>query len=227
LSLASRLFSFIMLAIILSCAGPAAAQGWNADGGEAVKRELQRDPATEGIYSTCPADVFGRVRRRAAKGGLTESACAADPMRCWESCSGNRNGEACFRLARVFQDHAPKGDPRSQILFTMACARGMAAGCTNRGAGVRNAAYLNDLLREQPKARQEACTARSFDVACRNGDSWGCFMHGQAAQNGEGIPRDVARARASYRRACALTEGRDVAGCAAANEALPALDRRR
>jgi TPR repeat protein len=178
-------------------------------------------------YSVCPANVFGRVRGAAPVEDLTEAVCTAEPSRCWTSCTEGRNGTACFRLARVFQERGPQGDPRSQILFAMACARGMAAGCTNRAAGVRNGKYDEDPLRKLSEAKREACTARSFAVACRQEDSWGCFMHGQAAANGEGIPRDVALARKSYAKACTATGGRDVAGCASAKEALEGLNRRR
>jgi hypothetical protein len=207
--------------------GAGMAQGVNTQGIEAVTLEMRRDPAVMRNYSACPANVFGRVRGGAPVEGLTEAVCTAEPMRCWTLCNEGRNGTACFRLARVFQERGPENDPRSQILFTMACARGMAAGCTNRGAGVRNGEYDEDPFRKLSKARREACTFRSFDIACRQEDSWGCFMHGQAAASGEGVKRDIGRARDSFARACAATGGRGVAGCASANEALEDLKRRR
>jgi hypothetical protein len=207
--------------------GAGMTQSLSTQGIEAVTLEMRRDPSVMRNYSVCPANVFGRVRGGAPVEGLTEAVCTSEPSRCWTLCTEGRNGTACFRLARVFQEHGPKNDPRSQILFAMACARGMASGCTNRAAGVRNAEYDDDPLRKLGKAKREACTARSFYIACERKDSWGCFMYGQAAQNGEGIPRDVALARRSYAKACAATGGRDFAGCTRANEALQDLKRSR
>jgi hypothetical protein len=226
-ALRAILWAVSVFAAASSTTGAAVAQGVNTQGIEAVTLEMRRDPAVMRNYSVCPANVFGRVRGGGPVEGLTESVCSAEPTRCWTLCTEGRNGTACFRLARVFQEHAPENDPRTQVLFTMACARGMAAGCTNRGAGVRNAEYENDPLRAWSKSRREACTARSFAVACDQNDSWGCFMSGQATANGEGVRRDLARARMIYERACAATGGRDVAGCASANEALEDLKRRR
>jgi hypothetical protein len=221
-----RILRFLLIAVVgvAACGATALAQTWNSRGGEAVTTVMRRDPAVMRNYGACPADVFRQAR---ASGVQTLATCAAEPMGCWTLCSKSRDGNACFRLALAFQQFAPEGDPRSQILFTMACARGMAAGCTNRGAGIRNSDYDGDPLKKLSKAKREACTARSFAIACRQEDSWGCFMLGQATANGEGVQRDLASARADYARACAATGGQDVAGCAAANEALKDLDRRR
>jgi hypothetical protein len=207
---------------------PAFAQGVNRAELRDVMGVMDADPAIRSFYALCLGDQFNR--RRGARTSDTpavatnESACAANPENCWKLCRERRSGSACFGLARVFQDHGEKKVPHSQILFTMACAGGYGAGCTNRAAGVRNGDYRDDPIRAQPKQRREACLLRSFQKACTSGDAWGCAMLGQAYRLGEGAPANAARARANYNRSCSIAPG--VSACEHAQDGIKAMGRR-
>jgi hypothetical protein len=221
------LFAMWILLWLASGLHPASAQGVNRAELRDVVGLIDADPAIRRFYALCPGDQFNR--RKGARTGdipaasVTETACAANPENCWILCRERRSGKACFGLARVFQDHAEK-EPYSQILFTMACAGGYGAGCTNRAAGVRNSDYRDDPIRAQPKQRREICQLRSFQKACTSGDAWGCAMLGEAYRLGEGAPGNAAKARASYNRSCALAP--DFSACEHAQDGIKAMGRR-
>jgi TPR repeat protein len=226
----SRLGSLSRMAVIVATlffnlASAAFAQGLNAPAAEKVIAAMRADPAVLRLYGACPGDRFRRAGGGNPGAAQSMSACAANPSDCWRLCAQVGSGDACFFLARAFQDLRPNNERYSQILFTMACARGTASGCTNRAAGVRNGEYTADPLRNAATPRREACLARSFETACRNNDPWGCAMTGQAFENGEGASRDLARARVSYEKACALSQDQGFAACVRAREGLKSLDR--
>jgi hypothetical protein len=216
--------AFLLLALP---GAPVSAQSVNRAELQDVVGLIDADPAIRRFYALCPGDQFNR-RRGAGTGDIpaaatSESACAANPENCWTLCRERHSGSACFGLARVFQDHV-ENEPYSQILFTMACAGGYGAGCTNRAAGVRNGDYRDDPISAQTKQAREACLRRSFQKACTSGDAWGCAMLGQAYRLGEGAPTNTTRARASYNRACSIAP--DFSACEHAQDGIKAMGRR-
>jgi hypothetical protein len=95
-----------------------------------------------------------------------------------------------------------------QALFMRACRLGHASACTNAAAG------RNGL---------DACSVRTYDRTCgQAGDPWGCTMLGLALAKGEGVTRDLARARTVLRKACAAAE--DDPACQAAMSILGQIE---
>lgn len=224
-----RIVLLVILSAIWLAPGlhPASAQSVNRSEAHDVMGLIDGDPAVSRFYALCPGDQFNR--RRGARtsdvsvASTEQSACAANPENCWKLCWERQSGRACFALARVFQDHGEDKAPHSQILFTLACAGGYGAGCTNRAAGVRNGDYRDDPISAQPKQRREACLLRSFQRACTDGDAWGCAMLGDAYRLGEGASANKGRARANYTRTCAIAP--NFSACEDAKDGIKALRR--
>ncbi len=115
------------------------------------------------------------------------------------------NGQACFSLARVLQEHgAPAFDRHYEPLFALACAIGKPGGCTNRGGGIRNGGYAADPSKSWSEAEKATCLRRTFKIACENEDAWGCAMYGQSLFTGEGGAQDDAAAAAAFEKSCAI-----------------------
>lgn len=195
----------------------------DADGARRVSAAMERDATLQASAGVCPADLF---RKEASLGGLllgeepvTRDHCAAHPEECFQACAEKRSGEHCFRLALAFQENEKVISPRfAQLMFSMACARGKAAGCTNRAAHLRNAADEGDPLDSLSDRAKDRCQFRSFKIACEKADNWGCAMLGQAYRNGEGVTKSVALARRYYRESCRLDPEFDA--CAFSRRAL-------
>ena len=161
------------------------------------------------LLGRCPADIFGRrPPRPQALGraeGFSAERCRADAKSCLDACTKDHDGEACFGLARAFQDRADEREARyAQILFAMTCATGKGAGCTNRAAGIRNGGQQGDPFHGRLAAAAERCQYRSFKIACDRRDAWGCTMLGQSHRYGEGTPTNLDQARHHYELSCEI-----------------------
>jgi hypothetical protein len=199
------------LAFALSAAAQpgGGARALNLGAARAVIRKMDADARLRGVLESCPADTFRReaTRGRLARGEpVSLRLCLADPDGCHDACVGGRSGEHCFNLARAFQESEEVIAPRyAQMLFSIACAAGSGAGCTNRAASIRNSLREGDPFQGVPEAARDACQFRSFRIACREDDAWGCAMLGQSYQLGEGVARSTGLARGAFRKSCRLS----------------------
>jgi TPR repeat protein len=181
--------------------------GFDPAAAKAVAAAIDKDPRLAGMLRQCPADLFRREMRRVSirSERVSDRSCDARLGQCFEACARDGDGNACFRLAQSLQAHEEEVAPRAwEALFAAACAAGKGAGCTNRAAGMRNGGHEDDPFRDAPETEKETCEFRSFSIACRQGDAWGCAMLGQAYQHGEGTKRSVAKARGAYGKSCAI-----------------------
>jgi TPR repeat protein len=211
-----------VLAATVGSAAAEARDGFDAAEARAISAAINKDRRLSHMLRQCPADVFGK--RRAAAGhprAGSEAACDASLGECFRACVRGADGEACFRLAQTFQSHDEVVRPTyAQTLFTLACASGEGAGCTNRGAGIRNGDHAGDPFERKPERVQESCQYRSFKIACEQDDAWGCAMLGQSYEYGEGTRGNAALARTAYAKSCRLAP--DFEAC---EFAKPRLDR--
>lgn len=191
---------------------------------------IDGDAAAQSAYRSCPADIFGKGRpfwRRwwddlVGDTDLSLELCGEDPARCLWLCLSMKGADACFTTARVLQDNAePKDQGDAQALFAQACALGYPAGCTNRGAGVKNGGRKTDPFPDPDEPKTALCLFRSFKTACDQDDAWACTMHGMSYQYGEGVSVDEDRAKAAYAKACAIDP--DFVACEMAQDELKAM----
>lgn len=189
----------------------------------AIFDKLRNDASLQSLWASCPADIY---RKEAAfwSGAIDNpdvevEQCEADPQACYAECFQARNENACFGLARAFQGNMQtRFSAYWEALFARACATGHDGACTNRGAGIRNGFYEDDPFTKKPEEVRNACLFRTFELTCREGDAWGCAMHGQSYQYGEGVMQDRAKAEAAYRKSCEIDP--DFASCAYAKGQL-------
>jgi len=154
----------------------------------------------------CPADEAGpRVELV-----MSPSPCDDGAAACEAACAAD-DGVACLLLAI----DSPQDSPRTVSLYRRACQRGVLAGCTNVAAFM-----LSDDGADAPATL--ACAARTFQLTCAGDDAWGCVMSADASLRGRGTPRDLAAARASVARVCALAQ--DHAVCPAAQRLAAEID---
>ncbi|MEF3367041.1 sel1 repeat family protein [Methylocystis sp. 9N] len=212
-------------AALLLSAGSALAEekreSFNAANARTATAAMDRDEALLAASRLCPADAFGKSVARRARPPSGESAgsadCATHPEKCYRACVAG-GPEHCFRLALAFQENEDVVAPRyAQRMFSMACALGEAAGCTNRAAHMRNGADEGDPLKALSQPEKDRCQFRSFKIACAKNDNWGCAMLGQAYSEGEGVRKNVKRARRYYLKSCRLDA--DFDACAFARRA--------
>lgn len=172
--------------------------------------KLEHDPAIKELWQSCPADLY-RSRSAFWSGFLDNprvktAQCQADPLWCHTACFQYGNDNACFSLALALQlDEKADASHYSEPLFTRACATGSAGGCTNRGGGIRNGNFDNDPFAAKPESERNACLFRTFEIACQSGDAWGCAMHGQSYQYGEGVAENPDKAAEFFRKSCAIS----------------------
>ncbi len=192
----------------------------------------------DALFVACPADIW---RSRQAAPSLlaptrkvwTERSCQRDFDTCVTACVDRGSATACRYVARAVEMHGlPDGDMDRRRANALACALGNPAGCTNRGAEIRNAWIEGESLsrREDQRVARDLCLFRTFDIACAADDAWGCAMSGQSYRLGEGVAVDPDKAAAKYRRACALHEGpeeerSEYAPCRFARSGLASLGR--
>lgn len=165
------------------------------------------------LTQSCPDDIWkSRMGWRGLLlgGGASYGwgACQLDADMCLTKCGGDDNGSACFFVGRLIETGEGEAlDMASRKAFSLACALGYPAGCTNRAAGLRNAPIKPDALSQDRSDALWSCLQRSFSTACKNGNAWGCSMEGQAHRLGEGTKVDPGAARASLTKACRLSAG--------------------
>ncbi|MCO6392291.1 hypothetical protein GTW25_14760 [Aliihoeflea aestuarii] len=204
----------VLCAALAFAAGSALAQtdeaGTLEERLEQVYETMDADATFVGQYAQCPADIHATQRSLwrfiVPDESLSDAVCEEATMSCYERCTQSAAGGACFSLARVIQRRGGEdGSPYHQQLFARSCANGFAAGCTNRGAGIRNGDHRGDPFADLERGTVEACLYRSFKVACEGDDPWGCTMHGRSYQSGEGVAQDGEQAARHFRRACNLS----------------------
>ena len=192
----------------------------------------------DALFAACPADIW-RTRQEApsllapTRKVWTERSCQRDFKDCVTACVDRGGGTACRHVARAIEMHGlPDGNLDRRRANALACALGNPAGCTNRGAEIRNSWIEGETLsrREDQRVARDLCLFRTFDVACAADDAWGCAMSGQTYRLGEGVAVDPDMAAAKYRRACALHQGpeeerSEYAPCRFARSGLASLGR--
>ncbi|MDO9418779.1 sel1 repeat family protein [Pararhizobium sp.] len=177
----------------------------------AISAAIDADSEIKANHALCPADAFKGSRpywrMLLSSTARTEKTCAADLALCLDDCRVKRNENACFAMARIFQEREETGTaPKyAQMMFAQACATGSPGGCTNRAASIRNARPVGDPFDGVETEVQNTCLFRSFDTACSNEDAWGCAMLGQSHQTGQGIAQNSAKARTAYEKACVIS----------------------
>jgi hypothetical protein len=201
------------IAFALSMFGPALGQTGtvsqlSAEAAKAVTSRMDENPQLRDVFAACPADKFRRAvadpALRLTVATTSTERCTADPAGCYHQCISG-SGSACFHLARSFQEHEGAVPPRyTQMLFSMSCGFGYGAGCTNRASSIRNYLREGDPFRGAGESVKGACQFRSFRIACRQDDAWGCAMLGQSYQYGEGVTRSARLARSAFRKSCRL-----------------------
>ncbi len=193
---------------------------------EALQRDLDGRADLWMRRQACPADLFQQDQTLFSRWDLTRDytvgECEADPAACLKGCFDDGNEDACFQLAYIHQQNAPKALGRySQALFAQACAAGSDGGCTNRAAGI-----LRGTTDDEPflaKADQApSCVFRSFEVTCEAGDAWGCTMLGWQYTSGEAVAVDTAKAKAAFEKSCAISP--DFVACDYARTELERLN---
>lgn len=172
-------------------------ESFNAENARIATAAMDRDEALLAASRLCPADAFLKGASRSSPPrdeDVSHAFCGAHPGECYRACDAG-SGEHCFRLALAFQENEDVVAPRyAQRMFSMACAQGKAAGCTNRAAHMRNGADEEDPLEALSQQKKDRCQFRSFKIACAKNDNWGCAMLGQAYSEGAGIRKNVKRA---------------------------------
>ncbi|WP_022704582.1 SEL1-like repeat protein [Pseudorhodobacter ferrugineus] len=187
--------------------------------------------ATDGIdalYAACPADYYASRKswwRDLTRGNTSVSFefCKKNFDRCTNLCLSTSDAKACVNIARILENRKEDGARvASRKAHALSCAFGRAGGCTNRGGGLRNRDVADDPM-QSASVDLNACLFRSFDLACSEGDSWGCAMSGQTYQLGEGVAADPARAKQLFQKACDLASSPKFAACSFAQSRLNAL----
>lgn len=229
-----RVARYTIVALATALIAPAAAQQREStplatESAQAVVQHMDSNPQLRDLFAACPADNFRRARAQEASGALrtsgSEARCAADPSACYAACLSG-SGSACFSLARAFQENEATVPPRyTQTLFATSCGFGYAAGCTNRASSIRNSLRDGDPFRNASKRVRDACQFRSFRIACRGNDAWGCAMLGQSYQYGEGVGVSAPLARGAFRKSCSLAPGFEA--CSFSREGMSELARPR
>jgi hypothetical protein len=191
--------------------------------------KLKNDAALQALWGSCPADIYRREAAfwtsYAGNPDIKVEECEADPVGCYDNCFQARNENACFALARAFQDNSEEKFSRYwEALFARACAVGSDGACTNRGAGIRNGLYEDDPFTAMPEGERDSCLFRTFQASCRSGDAWGCTMYGQSYQYGEGVAVDPVKAAEFYRKSCEIDP--DFDACDYAKEQLAEMEGR-
>ena len=218
--------SFAVLAVLGLVPANAEEPAYDAAASEVMER-MDSDDRYAAIHAMCPADLFGKDqpfwRPLVADRNVSLETCEKDAMSCFLRCSEARSGAACFGLARAFQENHEDDKSRYwQMLFAQACALGYAAGCTNRGAGIRNGYYADDPFDDVDRSSTELCLFRTFEASCGDDEAWGCSMHGQSYYYGEGVVADPEAALRACRKACDISP--DFAACDFARPRIEELE---
>jgi len=191
-----------------------------------VMGAIDKNEKVQKLYEGCPADTFDTANQNYA-GDVDEddvpNICRKTPRSCLKNCLQKGDATQCFDLALVFQDDELQAQPvYSEKLFALACARGSASGCTNRGAGLASSDDEKDPWQKVSQDKRDLCAFRSFKISCQKEDAWGCYMHGNTHSSGEGTKLDNAKARAAYEKTCKIDP--EFTACDYAKSSLKYLD---
>ena len=190
-------------------AAPLGAQGLDDGMLDDVVSSAVADPDLVRGLETCPSETYGDGT--AALFGLISGRgqpssvgiCRELGGACYPACLDG-DGAACFDLGFVVQRRAaelPAAQLVSESFFARACYLGVAAGCTNRAAGIMRE-FDGDPLVEGADDSGLGCAHATFALSCEDGDPWGCTMLGLTFAFGEGVEKDADRARAALARVC-------------------------
>jgi len=171
---------------------------------------LRHRPAWLFEPDRCPADVMPATEQGTK---MLEDLCVNDLPACLDRCQA-RDPSGCYSAAlRVQQLRSDVA--ASEALFLRACRLGSMSGCTNRAAGMtKNGDEGEAAVR---------CAVRTFQRTCQANDPWGCTMLGWHLIEGQGIERDLDRARRALNQACVPFGDEDPA-CVRAKELLEQVD---
>ncbi|HEY1136652.1 MAG TPA: hypothetical protein VGE64_04085 [Xanthomonadaceae bacterium] len=156
----------------------------------------------------CPVDLLGNTPQAV----IGDDACIwTDGSACLKRCeSGDAN--ACYGLGR---DLLVREQPQSAgMLLSRACRLGVVPACTNRA--------IEQFGRDQQSAVTQRCAYLSVEKTCTLGDAWGCAMQGSFLRKGNGVARDLDKARAVLEKACGDAPETDA--CASARRTLRKID---
>jgi hypothetical protein len=194
---------------------------------DAVKAQIDANTEIHSLFRVCPVDVAEKARplwrSLWSSQSISEEDCGKDIEVCYKECLDWRNENACFALARIFEERKPVADPiHAQMLYAEACATGSSSGCTNRASGIRNGQFDGDPMLNLAPQVLASCYFRTFQFSCGEGDAWGCTMLGQSHQVGEGVEPSMSEARRYYLRSCEI-DG-DFPSCDFARKRLKQLE---
>jgi len=191
---------------------PSAPQKTTADTTASAKRAFHRlssRPDWLFPFDACPADAFPAVEKLVPFAAGQE---ALDADASLDRCRAN-DANACYGAALQAQQLKVPSD-YAEALFSRACSLGLVTACTNRAAGLVNAA--------SPQSDPWPCANRTFEAMCGHDDPWACTMWGGSLVRGRGVPKDVGAARKVLPKGCLL--GEDDPACEAARKLLREAD---
>jgi len=169
-----------------------------------IGRQIDTNAEIGAQHKSCPGDIaLTRKPRYPGSAVVSTEGCEKDLGACYQKCVAGRNGSACYRLGLAFEkSEATVFQNYAQMLFAESCALGSEAGCTNRASGIRNGEFDGDPMLKRNGKELAQCYFKTFQLSCVPGNPWGCTMLGQAYALGEGVERDIGRARTYFQMAC-------------------------
>ena len=221
--------SFLILLIPVSSYAENDYIAFSKDDAERIVGLIDADERFQAIFNVCPAQHFRSHQSWKSRLGLVDNIsakeCIQNAERCFDLCQSG-HGRACFRVARGLEelediDEGSISSLYKQKAFGFACAAGDHAGCTNRGAGLRNGRYEGDPMLSWDERVIAECHYDLFHLGCKD-DAWGCAMLGQAYQYGQGVEKSIPKAVASYSRVCKLSD-QDHPSCRFARRRLDSI----
>jgi TPR repeat protein len=151
-------------------------------------------PRPDDTLLACPTHSW-KSPPAPSKVAFGEACANLDHAACTAKCDAG-NALACTEAGTELG--MQKTNYREQLrLYTRACDLGDLLGCTNLGTTVRF-----DSPEWNPKKPNLACAADLFELTCTAGEPNGCGELGFAYADGEGRPRDVAKAVAAFKHGC-------------------------
>lgn len=152
----------------------------------------------------CPVD---KMPEEGSRPRIAAKDCAENPAKCLERCDNN-DGDFCYALAQLIQEHDTIENDVADILYRHSCRLGVVSGCTNSASK----------LFETQEEASVACAARTFEAACLRNDPWGCAMNGLALGDGIGRAKNIVEANRSLDKACEVSVDKNGQACTRAKE---------
>lgn len=170
-----------------------------------IVRKVKHNQQWQAQQDKCPADIAPAKRAKFSRKESRIDADAAINLNAhYQNCVNENKGYACYNLALGLQ--TLKFDDEAEVMFQQACRLGVAAGCTNRAAGMLSARPEN--------RRVMRCATKSFAKACDWKDPWGCTMYAGQLVSGDGVKKDNQKALLVMKKSC--LNGQDDPACQAA-----------